>query len=102
MVFSQVAHGISKAANLDVFARIRRALKPGGKLVISEYLVNEDGSGHPFALLFSANLMVHSADGAGYRMDEYREWLEQSGFDDIVRRETVMPATLIYARSTKT
>lgn len=98
IVYSQMAHGFDPPDNIEAFHKMRRALRPGGVLVISEYLVNDDGSAHPWVLLFSANILFHSPHGAGFREDEYRAWLAEAGFHDVERVETPLPATLLIAR----
>ena len=98
IVYSQMAHGFTPAENREAFAKIHRALKPGGTLLINEYLLEEDGTAHPWVLLFSTNILFHSPKGIGWRIDEYESWLKEAGFTSFERVETPLPATLVLAR----
>ena len=61
-IFSHMAHGLSPEQNKAVFAKFRKALKPGGALVVADFVLDEKRNGHPMALLFYAN-MLHSTEG---------------------------------------
>lgn len=98
IVYSHMAHAFTPDENLSMFRKFRRTLRTGGTLILNEYLVNDDGSGHPFVLLFSANIVFHSTNGSGWRENEYRTWLGETGFHEIHIQPTATPATLIYAR----
>ena len=96
-VYSHMAHGVTPEENVQALVKLRRALKPGGTLIINEFVVNDDGTATPFILTFSANILFHSAGGRGWREAEYRKWLAGAGFTDVRFQPTNTPATLIYA-----
>jgi ubiquinone/menaquinone biosynthesis C-methylase UbiE len=96
-VYSHMAHGVTPEENLAALDKLRRALKPGGTLIINEFVVNDDGTAMPFILTFSANILFHSSGGRGWREGEYRKWLAHTGFTNVRFQPTNTPATLIYA-----
>jgi predicted methyltransferase len=51
-IYSHIAHQETPAANTAVFRKLRNALKPGGTLVINDFVVNDDRTGPPFPLIF--------------------------------------------------
>jgi predicted O-methyltransferase YrrM len=53
-VYSHIAHQEGPEDNVAVLGKFRRALKPGGKLVLSDFIVEDDRSGPPFALIFAS------------------------------------------------
>jgi hypothetical protein len=81
-----------------MFRRIRRWLRPGGTLVLSCLVPNEDRTGAPLLLLFSLNLLLNTEVGMTYVGRDYENWLKLSGFERIefvpVRDS---PSTLIFA-----
>lgn len=96
-VYSHIAHMESPEENRETFRRLRRALKPGGTLLISDFVVENDRSGPPFALLFRAEMMVHTPSGATWRRQDYESWLREAGFQTVRFEPTPSPATLVFA-----
>jgi ubiquinone/menaquinone biosynthesis C-methylase UbiE len=98
IVYSHMAHGLSKAENQRAFALFHAALKSTGVLVINDLLPELDGSAGMQALLSSARTFYATESGAGYRFSEYEAMLKASGFRDVSRSDTRTPTTLIMAR----
>lgn len=97
VVYSNIAHQESPEENTAVFRRVRRALRPGGSLVISDFVLDAAGRGHPFAGLFSTIMLLNTQAGASWRQPDYERWLAEAGFTDVRFVPTPSPATLIYA-----
>jgi SAM-dependent methyltransferase len=98
VVYSHIAHQEGREDNIAVFARIRDALKPGGTLVICDYVVDDERSGPPFALMFASEMLLKSRHGGTWRQADYRAWLGKAGFEDVSFQVTPSPATLVFAR----
>jgi ubiquinone/menaquinone biosynthesis C-methylase UbiE len=96
-IYAHIAHQDSPAENLATFRKFRKALKPGGTLVINDFILNDDRTGHPFALLFAAQMLVVSKGGFTYRQADYRQWLGEAGFRSVDIVPTPSPATLVFA-----
>jgi len=97
-VYSHVAHQEGAEGNVATFAKIRRALKPGGTLVVGDFVVDDDRSGPPFPLIFASEMLLKSTHGGTWRRADYDAWLTKAGFDDITFQPTPSPTTLIFAR----
>ncbi|HZN19831.1 MAG TPA: class I SAM-dependent methyltransferase [Micromonosporaceae bacterium] len=97
-VYSHIAHQEGPDDNIALLARIRTALKPGGTLVICDYVVHDDRTGPPFPLLFAAEMLLKSNDGGTWRQADYHTWLTKSGYQHISFHPTPTPGTLILAR----
>ncbi|MGJ5893156.1 methyltransferase [Streptomyces niveiscabiei] len=98
VMYSNIAHQEGPADNEAVFARIRRALKPGGTLVVSDYITDDERSGPPFALTFAGEMLLKSRHGSTWRRGDYRAWLTAAGFEEVRFVETPSPTTLVLAR----
>ncbi|HKQ88207.1 MAG TPA: hypothetical protein VJS43_15725, partial [Candidatus Acidoferrales bacterium] len=72
-------------------------LKPGGTLVINDFILNDDRTGHPFAMLFASQMLVASKDGFTYRQSDYLDWLREAGFKSAEIVPTPTPSTLVFA-----
>ncbi|MFI7672160.1 methyltransferase [Actinophytocola sp. NPDC049390] len=97
-VYSHIAHQESPEDNIEIFARLRDALKPGGTLVLNDYVVTDDRGGPPFALVFGAEMLLKSRHGGTWRRADYQSWLTKAGFTDVTFQSTPSPATLVFAR----
>nr|WP_157357639.1 class I SAM-dependent methyltransferase [Amycolatopsis nigrescens] len=98
VVYSHIAHQEGPEDNIALFAKAHTALKPGGTLVICDYIVNDDRNGPPFPLLFASEMLLKSKQGNTWRRTDYQDWLTKAGFEDISFHPTPSPATLIFAR----
>lgn len=98
VVYSNIAHQEGADDNLAILAKARGALKPGGTLVISDYVVEDDRSGPPYPLMFTAEMLLKSKHGQTWRRADYQAWLAKAGFEDVWFQPTPSPATLIFAR----
>lgn len=97
-VYSHIAHQEGPEDNIAIFTKLRDALKPGGTLVINDYIVDDDRSGPPFPLLFASEMLLKSKQGGTWRRADYLAWLTKAGFEDVSFHPTPSPATLVLAR----
>lgn len=63
--------------------RIRDALRPGGRLVLREFVMEEDGSGSPDALLFDLQMLLSTESGGAISGQTLRDELREAGFGPI-------------------
>jgi len=98
VIYAHIAHQETPADNIALFRKFRRALKPGGALIVNDFVLDEARCGHPFAMLFSAQMLLATAAGAAYRESDYRQWLREAGFASVEIVPTATPSTLIFAR----
>ena len=96
-LYSHIAHQEGPGSNIEVFTRLRQALRDGGALVVCDYVVDDDRSGPAFPLVFACEMLLKSHHGSTWRQAEYRDWLAKAGFTDITFHRAP-PATLIVAR----
>ncbi len=84
---SAICHMLDEDENRDLFRRCFRALAPGGRLIIREFILEPDRAGPPSAALFALNMLVGTRRGNTYTESEYRQWLREAGFAKILRPE---------------
>jgi ubiquinone/menaquinone biosynthesis C-methylase UbiE len=96
-IYAHIAHQEAPTDNLAVLRKFRKALKPGGTLVINDFILNDDRMGHPFAMMFASQMLVVTKSGFTYRQSDYREWLGEAGFKSVDIVQTQTPSTLVFA-----
>jgi hypothetical protein len=78
---------LDEAGNRDLLGRCARALAPGGRVAIREFILDPDRAGPPQAALFALNMLVGTERGNAYTEADYRGWLEGAGFTRVTRPE---------------
>ncbi len=96
-IYSHIAHMETPQDNLETFRKLKRALKPGGTLLVNDFVLNDDRTGNPFSLTFYAMMVLHTKGGATYRQADYRAWLAEAGFKKVEIEATRSPASMIFA-----
>ena len=97
-IYGHIAHQEAPADNLAVFRKFRKALKPGGTLLVNDFVLTDDRTGHPFAMMFSSQMLLMTKAGSAYRQTDYRSWLGEAGFTSLEIVPTPTPATMVFAR----
>ena len=96
-LLGHICHSEGARNTQTLFQRIRRALKPGGRLLIAEFLVDEERRTETFPLLFAVNMLVNTEEGDTFSMSEMRTWLGEAGFKTVEMLEAPAPSPLIVA-----
>ena len=91
----------SPRGNEELFAKAYTALKPGGCLVINDFVPNEERTAPTFALRFSVYTLTHTPEGECWTLEQYSQWLKRSGFNSVSVHadipQTLPGTTLIIA-----
>lgn len=97
---SAICHMLSEKENRDLFKRCRKALAPGGRLVIQDFILEPDKTAPKSAALFSLNMLVGTEHGASYSEPEYAEWMRQARFATVNRVRLPGPSGLMIGTKT--
>lgn len=87
-LLSAIIHQNSPERNLDLYAKIYRALEPGGTLLIRDHIMDESRTKPPAGAMFAINMLVNTRGGDTYTFKEVKAVLEMAGFEKVqqVRR----------------
>jgi predicted O-methyltransferase YrrM len=80
VLLSSICHMLDPAENRDLLRRSFRALAPGGRIVIHDFIVAPDRTAPKQAALFAVNMLVATRAGSTYTEAEYESWLAEAGF----------------------
>jgi ubiquinone/menaquinone biosynthesis C-methylase UbiE/predicted transcriptional regulator len=98
ILLSSIVHIQSDEENRALIQKSVRALNPGGRVVVKDFLVEEDRTRPTFAALFALNMLVATKSGDTYRESEVRSWLEDAGLGQIERKDTSFNSSLVIGR----
>ena len=73
-------HHFNKADCTRFLKRVHGALRPGGKVVIVEFVPNEDKVSPPDSASFSLVMLGTTPEGDAYSFGEYQKMLTEAGF----------------------
>ncbi len=75
---ANVVHALGEQEVQKLLGRCFNALRPGGVLMIKDFLPDELNTS--FCALFSLNLLLHTDSGRLYSVEEMAEWTQHAGF----------------------
>ena len=96
-IIGHILHSEGPERSRRLLRRIFDALAPGGNIVISEFLPNEDRTGPPNALIFAVNMLVNTEVGDTFSFGEISSWLTEAGFKNPRLLVAPAPSPLILA-----
>ncbi len=94
VLFSGVLHQMKPDTIRTMLSNARTALRPGGRVIICDVMLEPDRTGPVFSALFSLQMLLTSAEGAVFSRAECAGWLTELGFENI--NTVVLPAPLPY------
>lgn len=83
IVFGRVLHNWNIDTRHILLAKARAALRPGGRVLVYERLIDDDRRRNATALLSSLNMLVVTPDGSEFTGTECAEWMHATGFRDV-------------------
>jgi SAM-dependent methyltransferase len=98
ILFSAVAHINAPEENRALVRRAARALNPGGRVAVQDFLMDEDRVGPLHGAFFALNMLVNTERGDTYTESEVRAWMEAAGLSDIARLDPGGEAALVIGR----
>jgi ubiquinone/menaquinone biosynthesis C-methylase UbiE len=96
-ILGHICHSEGPAETQALFAKMARALKPGGTLAIAEFVPDAQRNGPPLPLVFALNMLVNTSAGGTYTAPEYESWLVKAGFRDFRQLRAPAPSPLMLA-----
>ena len=97
VLVSAICHMLDPSQNLDLIRRCHQALAPAGRLVIQDFILEPDKTAPKSGALFAINMLVGTAGGSSYSVDEYSAWLKEAGFREPVHTRLPGPSSLLIA-----
>lgn len=79
-LISAVIHAEGLEENKDLFRRMRKVVKPGGRIIVRERILAEGKGGPPASTLFDVHMLACTHRGRCYTESEIGTMLSEAGF----------------------
>lgn len=86
------------ADNREFVRRVCDSLKPGGTIIIRDFIVEKHRTAPRMAVVFALNMLVNTASGSTYSEGEYRDWLKAAGYSEIEIKPLPGPTKPVIGR----
>ncbi len=90
---SNILHGEDEANNKQLAARLYPALRPGGRVIIKEHILDDTLTRPENGALFALHMLIATRKGRCYGFNEVRRWYEDAGFADVTETPPKAPLT---------
>jgi SAM-dependent methyltransferase len=97
VILGHIIHSEGEKHGKELLRKSYEALRPGGKLLIAEYVPNDARTGPAMPLLFGLNMLLQTEEGNVFTLREYRAWLKAAGFRKVAAIPVPPPSTVILA-----
>jgi ubiquinone/menaquinone biosynthesis C-methylase UbiE len=82
-LISAIIHSNSLEENLELYRKVFRALKSGGRILIRDHVMSPDRTWPRDGAIFAINMIVGTSGGGTYTYEEIETGLRQAGFEKI-------------------
>jgi SAM-dependent methyltransferase len=95
VILGHICHGIGEADSRKLMKKCFDALKPGGRLLVIEFVPNDLRTGEKMPLLFALEMLLETPQGDVFTVKEFKRWLNLAGFKKIGTLKAIFPTTAI-------
>lgn len=92
---SAIIHMFSPHENRELLRRCAKALAPKGRVVILDFVMDDERLRPPAGTIFALNMLVARDWGDTYTEREITQWLKEAGFGAVSRVDTSFDQSLI-------
>jgi 3-hydroxy-5-methyl-1-naphthoate 3-O-methyltransferase len=95
VLLSAIVHINSYKQNEELINKCAVSLNKNGRVIISDFVMNEDRVIPHHGAMFSLNMLVGTENGDTYTETEMKKWMALAGLSNIERRNTSFGSDLI-------
>jgi ubiquinone/menaquinone biosynthesis C-methylase UbiE len=97
ILYSNILHIYNASQNTELFQKINKSLKPGGRFILVDLFLNNSRTEPLDAALFSLTMLLFTETGRTYSFKETENMLKKNGFGRFKRIDLGKGSSLIEA-----
>jgi O-methyltransferase domain len=90
-------HHFDPPTCMNFLRKVYAALRPGGRVVVLEFVPNPDRVSPPIPARFSLAMLAGTPGGDAYTLEELQHQLEGAGFRNVSAHALPTPETILLA-----
>ncbi|MEB3287342.1 MAG: methyltransferase [Vampirovibrionales bacterium] len=94
-VLGNICHALGAYSTEKLIAQMYKTLKPGGEIVIVDFVPDDARAKPGWPLIFAVNMLVSTPEGNVFSAGEYRTWFEAAGFSKFETRALDSEVTVL-------
>ncbi len=94
VILGHICHGEGEAATRKLFKKSYDALRPGGRLLVPEFVANDLRTGPEIPLLFALNMLLFTENGDVFTGKDLKRWMNFVGFKKVSAQAAQYPVTV--------
>ena len=95
---SAIIHSNSPQENAELILKCARALRPGGRVVVQDFIMDEERLTPSPGAIFAINMLVGTESGNTYTEAEVSGWMTAAGLSGVSRQGTPFGTSQISGR----
>lgn len=95
-VLGNICHALGPFATESLIRQMGRCLRPGGELVIVDFVPDDHRSKAGWPLIFAVNMLISTPEGDVFTAAQYKDWMHQAGFThfEVIEIESEVTAVI--------
>jgi ubiquinone/menaquinone biosynthesis C-methylase UbiE len=87
VILGHILHSEGAELSKQLLKRCFDTLKPGGKIIVAEFITNDERNGPAMSMLFGVNMLMHTELGCVFSEAELKKMLQTANFQNVERQE---------------
>jgi ubiquinone/menaquinone biosynthesis C-methylase UbiE len=96
-IMANICHVVGPVSTRKAFHQLSQVLRPGGRLVIVDFMPDDARSQPGWPMIFGVNMLVTTVEGDVFTAAQYESWLQAAGFSQIIHHELEKDVTALVA-----
>jgi SAM-dependent methyltransferase len=93
ILLSNIIHGENSEKNFALFNKVAKCLRPRGRLVVKDHILEENRADPPVGAIFSLLMLLTTDGGRCYSFDEIESWMHAAGLEQVRQVDLPPPLT---------